>query len=152
LKLSLKVPPVAQGAVAVLLIWLLARYVPIYHFEFIYQNIVVCVLIAVGLTVASAGIFSFIKLSTTVDPRDPGKTSKLVIIGIYQYSRNPMYLGILLVIVGVAVYFGALSSIIALAGFVGFINKYQIVPEEIALQNKFGESYSHYLRNVRRWL
>ena len=63
-----------------------------------------------------------------------------------------MYLGILLVITGIAVYFGALSGIIVILLFVAFINKYQIVPEEMILQEKFGETYAQYVQNVRRWL
>ena len=152
MKLSLKIPPVAQGVVAILLILLFDRYAPLYHIKFIYQNIVAGSLIGIGAIVALAGIFAFIKLNTTVDPRYPEKTRELVIIGIYKYSRNPMYLGILLVITGIAVYFGALSSVFAVSLFVTFINKYQIVPEEVSLQEKFGESYTHYALNVRRWL
>ena len=152
MKLSLKVPPAVQGIVAILLIWLCDRYAPLYHIEFIYQNTVGYVLIGAGLCVALSGIFTFIKLKTTVDPRYPEEASELVIIGIYKYSRNPMYFGITLVLSGIAVYFGALSSIFAIVLFVAFISKYQIVPEEIALRIKFGESYEHYVRNVRRWL
>lgn len=152
MKLSLKIPPVAQGIIAILLIWLFHRYAPLYQVKFIYQRIVACALVGMGAIATIAGIFAFIKLSTTVDPRYPQKASKLVIIGIYKYSRNPMYLGILLAISGIAVYFGALSSIIVVLSFVAFMNKYQIAPEEAALQEKFGESYTHYLRNVRRWL
>ncbi len=152
MKLSLKIPPVAQGIVAILLIWLFDRYAPLYHIKFIYQNIFACALIGIGAIAVLSGIFAFIKLSTTVDPRYPEKARELVIIGIYKYSRNPMYLGILLVITGIAVYFGALSSIFVVSSFVIFINKYQIVPEEVALQEKFSESYTHYAQNVRRWL
>jgi protein-S-isoprenylcysteine O-methyltransferase Ste14 len=152
LKLSLKIPPGAQGIVAILLIWLFDRYAPLYDIKFIYQNVVACASIGTGAIVALSGIFAFIKFSTTVDPRYPEKASELVIVGIYKYSRNPMYLGILLIITGIAVYFGALSSIFVVLSFVVFINKYQIVPEEAALQEKFGESYTRYAQNVRRWL
>ena len=152
MKLSLKIPPVAQTIVAILLIWLLDRYAPIYHIKFIYQSIVAGTLIGIGAIVALSGVFAFIKLNTTVDPRYPEKASELVIIGIYKYSRNPMYLGILFVITGIAVYFGALSSVFVISPFVAFINKYQIVPEEVALQEKFSENYTRYAQNVRRWL
>ena len=105
-----------------------------------------------GAIAALLGVFVFIKLRTTVDPRCPEKAKKLVIIGIYKYSRNPMYIGILLIITGITVYFGALSSIFVIPLFVTYINNYQIAPEEVALQEKFGESYTHYAQNVRRWL
>ena len=63
-----------------------------------------------------------------------------------------MYLGMLLIITGIVIYFGSLSSIFVIPLFVTYINKYQIVPEEVALKEKFGERYTHYSQNVRRWL
>lgn len=151
MQMSLKIPPLGQGIIAIVLIWLFDRYVPLYHIKYVYQGIVASILIGIGVIVAISGIVSFIKLRTTVDPRYPEKASELVIIGVYKYSRNPMYLGILLIITGMAFYLGALSNIFVVGSFVAFINKYQIVPEEVALQDKFGESYTHYAQNVRRW-
>lgn len=151
MKLNLKIPPVAQGLVAIVLIWLFDRYAPNYYIKFIYQYIVAYALIGIGAIVALSGVISFIKLSTTIDPRYPKKASELVISGIYKYSRNPMYLGILLAITGIAVFFGALSGIFIVFSFVAFINKYQIVPEEVALREKFGENYTDYTQKVRRW-
>ena len=152
MNLNLKIPPLAQAAIAILLIWLFDRYAPIYHIDFNYQNLIARAVIGIGSIVAVAGIFAFIKLNTTVDPMYPEKAKNLVIIGIYKYSRNPMYLGILLILTGIAVCFGALSNGFVLFLFVAFINKYQIILEETALQDKFGESYSRYTRTVRRWL
>jgi protein-S-isoprenylcysteine O-methyltransferase Ste14 len=152
LKLSLKIPPVAQGIVAILLIWMLNLYAPLYRIIFIYQNIVAYALIVIGLIVAFSGVFVFVKGNTTVDPRSPERASALVIIGLYKYSRNPMYLGLLFVIIGIAAFFGALSGFFVVTLFVVYINKYQIVPEELALREKFGESYTKYTQEVRRWL
>jgi len=152
LKLSLKIPPLAQAAIAVFLIWLVDRHAPLYHIDFNYQNLVARVLIGTGLIIALSGVLTFRKLKTTVDPRIPEKAKKLVFTGIYKYTRNPMYLGLLLAITGVAVYSGAFSSLFVVFLFAAFINKYQIIPEEVALQEKFGDSYTHYTRNVRRWL
>jgi protein-S-isoprenylcysteine O-methyltransferase Ste14 len=152
LKLYLKIPPGIQGLLAIILIWLFDRYAPIYHITFNYLNIVGCFFIGIGVFVAALGVFAFIKLNTTLDPRYPDKARELVIVGIYKYSRNPMYLGILFVLIGFTVYFGALSNVILIFLFVAFINKYQIVPEESALLKKFGKSYSHYSNSVRRWI
>ncbi|MDO9265071.1 MAG: isoprenylcysteine carboxylmethyltransferase family protein [Desulfosalsimonadaceae bacterium] len=152
MKLNLKIPPLAQAAIAIFLIWLFDRYMPLYHINFNYQYLIARAVIGIGAIVAVAGIFAFRKLNTTVDPRYPEKAKNLVIVGIYKYSRNPMYLGLLLILTGIAVYSGALSNILVLFLFVAFINKYQIIPEEVALQEKFGDSYTHYTRNVRRWL
>jgi len=141
-----------QAAIAIFLIWLVDRYLPLYHIDFNYQNLVARALIGIGLLIALSGVLAFRKLKTTVDPRYPEKAKKLVFIGIYKYTRNPMYLGLLFMITGVAVYSGAFSCLFVVFLFAAFINKYQIIPEEVALQEKFGDSYTHYTRNVRRWL
>ena len=152
MKLSLKIPPLALGIITLLLNWLADRYMPIYHTDFVFQNIIASVISGVGLVVALSGILAFKKLQTTVDPRYPHKASKLVIIGIYKYSRNPMYLGMLLAIIGFVIYLGALAGIFIAIFFVLFINKYQIQPEEIVLLQKFGDDYSNYTKDVRRWV
>ena len=152
MKIQLRIPPVVQGLIALMLIWLLHRYLPFYRLQFVHQTASAVILIVAGLGIAVAGIRAFLKLKTTVDPRTPEKATELVVIGIYKYSRNPMYLGVLLVLMGVAVYLGALSAIIGIASFVAFINKFQIEPEEIALQEKFGERYAQYAQKVGRWM
>lgn len=150
--LRLKIPPVVYGLAAVAIIWLCNAFTPLYHVQFAYQNNFARALVVIGMAVALSGILTFVKLRTTIHPNHPNKTSSLATIGIYKYSRNPMYLGILLNLLGIVLYFGALSSIVAIWIFVSCMTKYQIVPEEVALQEKFGESYTHYLQNVRRWL
>ncbi|MFC1523722.1 methyltransferase family protein [Thermodesulfobacteriota bacterium] len=152
MKLSLKIPPLALGVITLSLIWLVDRYVPILHVKFMYQNIVASVISGSGFFVALSGILAFRKLKTTVDPRYPEKVSKLVIIGIYKHSRNPMYLGMLLALIGFVIYLGSPSGTVIICLFVSFINKYQIVPEEKVLQEKFGEDFAHYTRSVRRWV
>lgn len=150
--LTLRIPPVAQAVLAILLIWVLNRYVPLSRIQFIYQHIAAFTVAGLGAVVALSAVYAFIKLKTTVDPRRPERARELVIVGIYNYSRNPMYLGILLAISGAALYWGALSSILVIIFFVGFIRKYQIEPEEAALRKKFGDQYARYARRVRRWL
>jgi len=152
MKLSLKVPPIALGIITLLLVWLIHRYVPIYRVKFVYQNLTAIVISGTGFIIGLLEIFVFKKLKTTVDPRHPQKASKLVIIGIYKYSRNPMYFGMLLAIIGFVIYLGSLAGIIIVVFFVLFINKYQIHPEEIVLQRKFGDNYSNYSKNVRSWI
>jgi protein-S-isoprenylcysteine O-methyltransferase Ste14 len=98
-----------------------------------------------------AGI-RFRRANTTVNPLKPQAASSLVTIGIYRYTRNPMYLGLLFLIVAWAV---LLSSPFALLGpvtFVAFIGRFQIVPEERVLSALFGEEYAAYKSHVRRWL
>ena len=150
--LRLKIPPVAQGIITLVCIWLLSRYVPIFHIDITFKAIVSVVIICIGVLVGVLAVSSFIRLRTTVDPRYPEKASKLVVNGIYRYSRNPMYLAIVLVLFGISIYLGALSSLLILFLFVVYINRFQIVPEEQMLTQKFGEQYIQYTSQVRRWI
>jgi protein-S-isoprenylcysteine O-methyltransferase Ste14 len=150
--LRLKVPPLAQGVVALILIGASSRYLPMYRMEIFFQEVLALGLILLGIWICALAVSAFIRLRTTVDPRYPDKASRLVVTGIYHYSRNPMYLAILLVLVGVAVYLGALSSLWVIIFFVFYINRYQIVPEERSLEQKFGDSYRQYAERVRRWI
>ena len=150
--LRLKVPPVIQTAICLLAMWLLSRYMPLSSFEIVFQPVITAILITIGGLIGVAGIISFRKAKTTVDPRTAGKTSELVIVGIYNYTRNPMYLGLLIILVGLALLFGAISSFLAVPIFVWFMNRLQIGPEEEALEELFGESYREYRLKVRRWL
>jgi protein-S-isoprenylcysteine O-methyltransferase Ste14 len=87
-----------------------------------------------------------------VDPTNPEKSTSVVTGGIYRFSRNPMYLGFLLVLAGLAAY---LSTPVTLAGpvlFLLYMNRFQILPEERILTKRFGADYENYLRRVRRWL
>ena len=150
--LKLKIPPVIQAGICILAMWLLSRYVPLISFEIIYQPAITAIIITIGSLIAVAGIVSFKKAKTTVDPRTPGKASELVIVGIYNYTRNPMYLGLLAILISLALFFGAVSSFLAIPPFVWFMNRLQIEPEEEALEELFGESFREYKLKVRRWL
>lgn len=150
--LDLKIPPVAQGVIALALIWLLYRYMPIFHIDIAYKGTVSVVIICIGVLVGVLGIAAFIKLRTTVDPRYPENARTLVVVGIYRYSRNPMYLAIVLVLFGISIYLGALSSLLILFLFVAYINRFQIGLEEKMLERKFGEKYLKYAKAVRRWI
>jgi protein-S-isoprenylcysteine O-methyltransferase Ste14 len=72
--------------------------------------------------------------------------------GIYRFTRNPMYLGMLLVLTAGAVYLGNLAAFAVLPVFVVCMNRLQICPEERFMQEKFGEAYRDYTARVRRWI
>ena len=102
--------------------------------------------------VSIAGTISFHRAKTTVNPMKPDKASSLVTSGVYRITRNPMYVGLLLVLVAWAVF---LSSPPALAGpvaFLFYVGRFQIMPEEITLSSLFGSEYNAYKSGVRRWL
>ncbi|MFP5406472.1 MAG: methyltransferase family protein, partial [Gammaproteobacteria bacterium] len=86
------------------------------------------------------------------NPTRPGAASSLVLGGPYRFSRNPMYLGVLLVLVGWAVYLSNVLAFVVLPLFVLYLNRYQIAPEERALSARFGASFDEYRKSVRRWL
>jgi protein-S-isoprenylcysteine O-methyltransferase Ste14 len=87
-----------------------------------------------------------------VNPLKPQTASALVASGIYRYTRNPMYLGMLVVVVGWAVFLANVLSALAIVLFPAYITRFQIKPEERVLLSLFGEQYVHYSHQVRRWL
>ena len=94
----------------------------------------------------------FKKNSTIINPMTPKKTTSLVVDGIFSYSRNPMYLGLLLVVTSSGLYVGAWLSFLLIPLFWFLINMLQIIPEEEAMLEIFGEEFIEYSRKVRRWI
>jgi len=109
-------------------------------------------LAAIGVGCIGAGINEFRRHKTTIDPRQPQHSSSLVDTGIYRFTRNPMYLGFLVILAGWAVYLGNLLSFMVLPMYVLYLGKYQIEPEERLLAAKFGDRFEAYRRKVRRWI
>ena len=105
-----------------------------------------------GLIIIAFAVFKFAKTKTTVDPTKPSKTSSLVISGIYRITRNPMYLGMLFLIISFTFYKLSLAGAIVIPSFIFYINKYQIEPEEYELRKKFGENFEDYCKKVDRWI
>lgn len=105
-----------------------------------------------GGVVAGAGSRGFRRAKTTVNPLRPEKASALVTTGIYARTRNPMYVGMTLVLVGVAAWLWWWPALLAPVVYVAYITHFQIRPEERALQRKFGAEFDAYTRRVRRWL
>ncbi len=105
-----------------------------------------------GLLVALAGVREFRRARTTLHPQQPEAASSVVRSGIYARSRNPMYLGMLLVLVAWGAWLANLASLALAAAFVPYLNRFQIEPEERAMARNFGAAYEEYRRQVRRWL
>ncbi|WP_322994797.1 isoprenylcysteine carboxylmethyltransferase family protein [Castellaniella sp.] len=151
-RLELRIPPPAIMLVAGGIMWLLSASFPGLAVSWDFSLIVAVALALLGVVVSLAGMAIFRRSGTTADPRQPAQASALVVSGIYGYSRNPMYLGILLILVGWAVFLGNPLSVLLLVAFVCYITRYQIVPEERLLQEKFADEFSAYKTKVRRWL
>ena len=150
--LELKIPPLLLVVLFAVVMWLLAQWLPFLVLPLSWRLLFAGTFAISGVTVALAGVLAFRKADTTVDPRVPQQSSSLVIRGIYRYSRNPMYVGFLLLLVAWALYLMNLAALALLPLFVWYINRFQITPEERFLLEKFGADYQAYCKNVRRWL
>jgi protein-S-isoprenylcysteine O-methyltransferase Ste14 len=105
-----------------------------------------------GVALALAGVVEFRRRRTTVNPLRPEDSSTVVATGIYRFTRNPMYLGMLLVLVAWTLFLASAAAASALPFFVLWMNRFQIGPEERILAASFGAAYTSYLAKVRRWL
>ncbi len=114
--------------------------------------VVKTVLMGMGGATVALGLFEFTRSGTTVDPTKPETASSLVESGIYRLTRNPVYLGMLLILLAIAVRSGDWLALIPAVGFVLWMNRFQIGPEERALTGVFGAPYTEYCGRVRRWV
>ena len=149
--MKLKLPPVVVFILFGLLMYVLRTFLPIGYFDFFGRKYLMVALLAIAVCIGVIALFQFFKSKTTVDPTNPSKASKLVSSGIYQYTRNPMYLGLLLVLLAWGLWLGNAFNVLLAAGFVGYMNKFQIIPEEESLSSLFGKAYAQYCTLVRRW-
>ncbi|NKI27284.1 isoprenylcysteine carboxylmethyltransferase family protein [Arenibacter sp. 6A1] len=149
--MKIKIPPVGVVLVFALLMYLLAIVLPVGDFEFFGRNYLIFILVGMAVLIAFVSLFQFVKFKTSIDPLQPGKASRLVTTGLYSYSRNPMYLALLLLLLAWGLWLGNAFNTLLAAGFVYFMNAYQILPEEEVLSKKFGKDYQKYCLAVRRW-
>jgi len=147
--LNTKIPPPIVTLFCIVIIYLFESQIEYSEPDLKAVGIIFLIL---GLIVIFSAVFKFIKTKTTVDPTRPHKTSNLVISGIYKITRNPMYLGMLFLIMAYAIYNNNVIGCIIIPIFIFYINKFQIEPEEIEMRKKFGESFENYCKKVNRWL
>ena len=150
--LELKIPPVLVWLAVAGAMFGVARIFPSVSFELAGSTAIALALAALGVTVTLAGIAAFRRQRTTVNPLDPSASSSVVSDGVYRFSRNPMYLGFLLILAGWAVYLSNAGAALFLPAFIAYMNLFQIWPEERALLAKFGSEFAQYMSRVRRWL
>ena len=105
-----------------------------------------------GVATAVLAIILFKKEKTTLNPMKPEETTTLITTGIFSITRNPMYLGLFFVTFSTVLFFGSWFGIIILMFFVWYITKFQIIPEEEAMEKLFGVKYDEYRQKVRRWI
>ena len=150
--LGLKVPPAAQGVIAAALMWFASSAAPAFDFMFPAKSVSSVGLALIGALTCTAGVASFRRAKTTVNPMKPDSTSSLVVSGIYRYTRNPMYLGFLLILLGWAAFLSNVLALALLPAFILYMNRFQISPEERVLASLFAHDYAEYRARVRRWL
>ncbi|WP_276389871.1 methyltransferase family protein [Eudoraea chungangensis] len=150
-QLNLKIPPVLVFGIFALLMWMLNLLLPVGGFDF-YGRIFFCKLFVIlGIALGIISLLQFYKFRTTIHPKKLSKVSNLVTTGLYNFSRNPMYLGLLLFLLAWGLWLGNAFNILLAAGFVGYMNRFQISLEEKALLERFGKDYKNYCILVRRW-
>lgn len=149
--LELKVPPLIVTLIFGILMWTVSMLIR-FNYGHYFLKSASCLVFLVGLVIALVAVLKFRKEDTTVDPRDPTKSERLVVTGVYRYTRNPMYLSFLLFLVSYGLFLGNLVNLISLLLFILYMNLYQIKPEEKILLAKFQSSYRVYMQTVRRWL
>ena len=149
--MELKLPPVIVFLLFALGMYLLSLWLPFGFFDFFGRLLLAKVLIGLAVTIGLISLVQFFRSKTTVNPQKPNRASSLVTNGLYAFSRNPMYLALLLLLLAVGLYFGNAFNTLIAAGFVGYMNRFQIIPEERLLLDKFGKAYTQYLTKTRRW-
>lgn len=150
--LETKIPPPVYGLMAAISIWWLDIQLPEYSLIPVSLKPVSMLLMLAGFSLDLLALSQFSRKHTTLNPLSPEKASTIVISGLYRYTRNPMYLGMLIALCGWSLYVGNILSFACLPVFVWLINRMQIQAEERILSEKFGQPYTDYLKQVRRWL
>ncbi len=150
--LELKIPPPLLYIICMLLMYVIRLLVPVCAVALPFSEWIVsgCVLAAgcFGLS----GVYEFKKAKTTVHPVKMEGVTAIVDSGAYRFTRNPMYLGLLLLLFGFGYWQQNLLSLAVCVGFVVYMNRFQIKPEERFLKQEFGKAYSDYKARVRRWI
>lgn len=150
--LELKIPPPVLALGLALLMWLTSLLFEPWPVPYGFRLGAALALVAIGQSISICGILLFRRAGTTIHPFKPDATSSLVTNGVYRFTRNPMYIGLLLTLFGWAAFLASPPALLYLAVFVLYMNRFQIGPEERALSSLFGTDYAAYQTRVRRWL
>lgn len=150
--LEAKIPPPLIAVLVAAAMWGISLSLPTLNLLTAARLSTAAALALVGGSFGVAGILSFRRARTTVNPMKPEATSALVSSGIYRVTRNPMYVGLLIDLVAWAVFLSSAWALLGPVFFLSYISRFQIAPEERALDALFGVEYSDYKSKVRRWL
>ena len=145
-----KIPPPLVTLVFGLGIYFSRFLFPIIEFE----NSLILSLISliIGLFILISAARDFRSSKTTINPLKPEQATSLVTAGIFTFSRNPMYLGMVFILSSLAISFNIIGGVIFIALFCVYITVYQIIPEEIAMKKIFSQEFESYMKSTRRWM
>jgi protein-S-isoprenylcysteine O-methyltransferase Ste14 len=150
--LELRIPPPAVAVLMAGAMWGIAALAPLIAAPAFIRVVAAVIITLLGGAFSIAAIISFRLARTTINPMKPETTTSLVRSGVYRLTRNPMYVGLLFLLVAWAVFLSSGWSLLGPLAFVLYMNRFQIAPEERALSAMFGTEYSAYKSTVRRWL
>jgi protein-S-isoprenylcysteine O-methyltransferase Ste14 len=132
--------------------WLIARLTPEATWSAHVRIGCLLLFTTAGALTGLSAVMAFRKARTTLNPLTPGACSTLVDTGAFRFTRNPMYLAMLMVLTGWALFLGSICALVAALLFVAYMNRFQIRPEEKVLESIFGDAFTEYRHRVRRWL
>jgi protein-S-isoprenylcysteine O-methyltransferase Ste14 len=147
-----KIPPPVVAVLLAAAMWGISPLQPVLPLAPGMRLSLAAVLAVAGVTFDALGLLAFRRAQTTINPMKLEKASALVTGGVYQFTRNPMYVGLALLLAAWATYLSSLWPFIGPVLFIIYMNRFQIRPEERVMREKFGEEYAAYAARVRRWL
>lgn len=150
--MKLKIPPALVAAIIAGLMRTVSVYLPFGSLTLFGAYWVAGVMVFAGGVLGMVSLFQFYRNGTSIDPHKPQKARSLVTGGIYQYSRNPMYLALFFLLIAYASILQNVLNLVLFPLFIWYMNRYQIIPEEEVMEEKFGDQYREYKSRVRRWL
>lgn len=150
--LRLKIPPALLFLMCIGLMWSLDRLITLEALLFKPRGWLFGGLTIIGGLIALLGVIEFSRKSTTVNPHKPQNTTTFVKSGVYRLTRNPMYLGMVLILLAGTVKLGNVVTFMIVPFFIWYMNVFQIHPEEEMMEQKFGEEFISYKKEVRRWI
>ena len=145
-----QIPPPVIALFLILIMFLSTWFIQPFHF--VGQKVFSIFILIEAVLIIFFSIKKFKKFNTTINPFKPEESSYLIQSGIYNFTRNPMYLGLSSIQLGCAIYLGAWFGLIFIPLFILYITKFQIEVEEFFLEKKFGIKYIEYKKSVRRWV
>ena len=145
-----KIPPPIVTLISGFAIYFSKNLFPNHHG--IILDVFSALLLICGIIIIRSAFLLFKNNQTTINPLNLTKTSLIVNTGVFKYTRNPMYLGMVFILLSIALKFNLYGGLIVIFVFCSFITKFQIIPEEKAMEKLFGQEFKNYKKTTRRWL